>query len=424
MSTHRVIVLGVVAAIALGAALWSSQTRRSDEVPVAPEVVPGLEAGINDVSEVRIRTAGDALQATIKRVDADWVLVERDNYPADVDGLRRYLLKLARAKRIESKTDTPALYEKLGVEAIDVATASGVQIEIDGLKQPVKLIVGRNVPRGSGSYVRHAGEAQSWQADTDLAVEKLTANWLQRDLIDIAAGRVQRVEITPESGAKIEIVRSAEGASGDFAVANLPKGREPASEFVGDATAGLLAGLRFDDVLSAAQHAPPAAGVTRAQFTTEEGIVVALTAWKDGDKTNAQLIASLDEAKAIAFVEQTQAKAVREHDAVREAAKSDAEKASEAAASSETPSDDEAVKEAAAKDEIKPEASAPTESASVESAPLAVTDPPKDREQRLTALRSDVERMNARFKDKTFVLPAFKAGNLHKTLEDYLKPKA
>ena len=53
-----------------------------------------------------------------------------------------------------------------------------------------------------------------------------------------------------------------------------------------------------------------------------------------------------------------------------------------------------------------------------------VTDASKDREQRLAALRAEVEAMNARFDGKTFVLPAFKAGNLHKTLEEFLKPKA
>lgn len=409
MNTHRVIVLGVVAAVALAAALWSSQVRRSEDVPTALEVVPGLEAGINDISEVRIRTGGDAVQATIKRVGDGWVLAERDNHPADFDGLRQYLVKLARAKRIEAKTDTPALYEKLGVEAVDAATATGVQIEIDGLKAPVKLIVGRNVPRGSGSYVRHAGEAQSWQTDTDLAVEKITTNWLQRDLVDIAAGRVERVDITPEKGARIEIVRSAEGASGDFALANLPKGREPASEFVGDATAGVLAGLRFDDVLRAAEHAPPETGLTRAQFATEDGISVAVTAWKDGEKTQAQLLASLDEVKATAFVEQAQAKAVREHAATQEAAKAKAEATVES---------DIAAGGGAQDDVATPAEPTPAE------APLAATDPVKDREQRLAALRSEVEAMNARFKDKTFVLPAFKAGNLHKALEDYLKPKA
>lgn len=409
MNAHRLIVLGVVAAAALGAALWSTRTQRPDAALPSQPAVPGLEAGINDVSEVRIRTAGDAVQATIRRVDDGWVVVERDAWPANVDTLRQYLLKLARAKRVEAKTSSPALYEKIGVEDVAVATASGAQIEIDGLKQPVKLIVGRNVVRGSGSYVRDAGQAQSWQTDTDLAPEKVTANWLQRDLIDVAAGRVQRVVLTPATGAKVEIVRAPEGSPGDFVVANLPKGREAASEYVGDATAGFLAGLRFDDVLPGKDHAVPDAGVTRAQFSAEDGIGVAVTAWKEGDKSHALFTASLDETVAAAWVEQARLKAVKEYDAML-AAKAEATPAADAANGG--------AAEASATDEAKPAA------AENEPAPLAVTDASKDREQRLAALRAEVEAMNARFDGKTFVLPAFKAGNLHKTLEEFLKPKA
>lgn len=405
MNAHRVMVLGVVAVVALGAALWSSQTRRpAQEDLAAPPLVAGLEAGINDVSQLRIRVAGDALQATLKRIDNRWVLAEKDDYPVDVNLLREYLVKLARAKRIEAKTDNPALYDRLGVEEISAKEAGGTQIEIEGLSQPVKLILGRNVPRGSGTYVRHAGEAQSWLADADLAVERVAANWLQRDLIDIAAGRVQRVSVTPVSGPAIGIVRAAAGMANDFVLSNIPKGREAASDFVADATAGFLSGLRFDDVLRAADAAAPAEGVAHATFATEDGIAVDVTAWQVGDKSHAQFTATLDETVATAFVEQAQANVVREHEAAKTQAA--ATPATDGTAPATTP---DAV-------------AAPAKAG--EPAPLAATDPAKDREQRVAALRAEVETLNARFSGKTIVLPAYKAGNLHKTFEDYLKPKA
>lgn len=404
MNKNRVKVLAAVAAIALVAALWSSQTRRPEQEPSAAQpVVPGLVEAINDITAVRIRTAGDVLQATMTKTDSGWVLAERD-WPVDANLLREYLLKLARAKRVEAKTDKPALHYKLGVEDIATKDTPGVQLELDGLKSPVKLIVGRNVARGSGHYVRHAGEAQSWQADTDLAVEKNAANWLQRDLIDLAAGRVQRARVVPPSGAPIEIVRAAPGGAGDFALANLPRGREPASEFVADATAGLLSGLRFEDVAKAGEAAPPASGTTRTEFVGNDGITVVLDSWVAQDKTWARLRASLDEAAATKWVEQEQAKAVREHEAAVAAAAKPAvaaepEKTAEAAEAAAT-------------------------AATAPATPLAVSDPAKDREQRLAALRTEVETLNARFADRIFVLPPFKATQLAKSLDDYLKPKA
>jgi hypothetical protein len=392
MKAHRVIVLGVVAAVALGAALWSSQTRRPvQEDAASTAVVPGLQAALNEVSEVRIRTAGDVLQATLRRSDAGWTLLERDAAPVDVSRLREFLLKLAAAKRVEAKTDKPALYFKLGVEDITTADTPGVQLDLDGLAQPVKLIVGRNVPRGSGTYVRHAGEAQSWQVDADLAVEKNPANWLDRDLIDIAAGRIESVEITPATGPRIRIVDAADGAAGDFALADLPRGREAASDFVADAAAGFLASLRFDDVLRAADAEPPAEGVTRASFFTLEGLRVDVTLWSVGDKPHAQFAAALDNAKAQAYAAAAQAKAAREHEAAKAAP--------------------------AAADAGAQSAPAPASDA------LAVSDPAADRAARVAALEAELAAVQARVTDKTFVLPSFKTANVTKPLEDFLKPR-
>lgn len=411
MNRHRVLVLGVVTALALGAALWSNRTQQPErDVALSQPLVPGLEQDINEVSALRVRGPGDVLLASIRRTDAGWVLAEKDDYPVDANVLREYLLKLARAKRVEAKTDNPALYYKLGVEEISVKDHPGSQIEIDGLAQPVKLILGRNVPRGAGTYARHVSEAQSWQSDADLAVEKTPANWLQRELVDLASGRVLRVSVQPATGPALQIVRAEPGGGGDFALANLPKGREPASEFVADATAGLLSGLRFDDVLRTADAPAPAEGLTTARFEAEDGLVLALTAWKSGDATRATLAATLDEAVATTFVAEAQAKAVREHEAL-------------VAAASGAPAKDAAGAPAADAGDAKTgEDASPT--SLPPAPPLASTDPAADREQRLAALRAQRDAMNARFEGKTFVLPSFKAESLNRTLEDYLKPKA
>src|SRR5690606_19131546 len=143
----------------------------------------------NDIRTIRIRTAGDVLEATLVRGESGWAVEERDGWPVDVGKLRDFLLKLAQAKRIEAKTDNPSLYYKLGVEDIATKDTPGVQLAFEGLAQPLKLIVGRNVVRGTGTYARIVGEAPSWQTDADLAVDTDAASWLQRDIVDIAAGR-------------------------------------------------------------------------------------------------------------------------------------------------------------------------------------------------------------------------------------------
>ncbi len=407
MNKHKLAVLGVVAAVALVAALWSTQTRRPVQEALAPQsLVPNLEQQLNDVSTVRIRGAGDQVLATLVRGTDGWTLTEKGGYAVDVSKLRAYLLKLAQARRVEEKTSTPALYDRLGVEPMSDKQAYGAQLELEGIEPPVKLIVGRNVPRGSGTYVRFVDEAQSWEVSGDLAVERVPANWLQRDLTDIAATRIERVDVTPAKGPAVHIVRAAPGSAGDFAVADIPKGREVASEYVADATAGVLSGLRFDDLLAASEAPMPAEGVTKTKFVAEDGVVVDLTSWVVEDKTRATFVASLDEAKAEAFVQKAQEKAEAER-AAQAAKPADA-----ATAAGDEPAD-EAPSEEAQSDEAKPVTTEP-----------APADPAADREQRLAALRDEVAKLNARFTGWVYVLPPFKAENLNKPLESYLKPKA
>ena len=54
--------------------------------------------------------------------------------------------------------------------------------------------------------------------------------------------------------------------------------------------------------------------------------------------------------------------------------------------------------------------------------PLAVSDPARDREQRLAALREEAAALDARFKGWVFVLPNYKFANMNKTVDELLKP--
>jgi hypothetical protein len=54
--------------------------------------------------------------------------------------------------------------------------------------------------------------------------------------------------------------------------------------------------------------------------------------------------------------------------------------------------------------------------------PEALADPAKDREQKLAAVRKEAGDLEARFKDWTFVLPAYKYAAINKSMDDLLKP--
>lgn len=400
MNARKTLILAVVAVVLLAIALGYSASRRpSQEAALQSPALPGLAERLAEVDKVTITGAGGELIATLTQDDDGWQLTER-SYPADAASLRALLIGVAEAKRVEAKTAKPALYDRLGVEDVSQAEAQGVQLTIEGGGEPLSLIIGQNVSRGTGTYVRVPGEAQSWQVDRNIAVEKSTANWLSRSLLDIQPDRVEQVSVTFGED-KVEIAASDE-ANGDFVISNLPKGREPQSEFVADATAGFLQGLRLEDVASV--EAQPAPESTRnALFSLRDGIQISVRGWGDETKTWAQFQASLDEDKALAAIEAEQARLKADWEA-KQAAADGAEKDEAGTATAENADD-------AAAAEIAPEA------------PLAVSDPAAHREQRLAALRDEVAGLQASFAERSFLLPTFKAGNLNRGLEAYLKPK-
>lgn len=410
MNRHRLVVLAVVAAVGVAAALWSTQTRKpAQETSGSEPLVPGLQEKLNDVSQLRVIGPGGRSLATIMRGDAGWSLQEKGGYAVDTDQVRDFLMTLAKARRVEAKTSNEALYGKLGVGDVAQADAAGVQIEIDGLAKPVAVILGHNVQRGNGTFVRHAGEAQSWQTDINIAAEREPAKWLQAQIVDVAPSKVESLTIKPAEGAAIEIVRAPEGGSAEFVLRNLPKGRELESEFVADAAAGLLSGLRLDDVAPEAEARPGDAAVTTSEFRIEDGTVITLTSWKTNDKTLVRLAATLDETRAAAFAEAEVARAAKEAAAL-------------AAETAAKPADAAAAADDAAAAPASPTNDAPANAAE-ESAATAAATPAPDAQQRLATVRDSVAALQAKFAPWTYTLPSYKAGNLNKTLEDYLKPK-
>jgi hypothetical protein len=408
MNARRLIIAALFAAALLGTALWYSSARRPAQQAGTHELlVPGLSDRLNLLERVQISGAGNARLATLERGEEGWRLVERGGYPIDTAKLRELLLGLAEARRLEAKTSQPERHDRLGVEDIAREDAGGVLLELEGGGPTVRLVVGQNVTRGSGTYVREAEQAQSWLVDRNLAVEKNPANWLQRDLLDIDTARIAEVEVTPASGPAIRIDRSADSA-GDFRLSELPRGRTPASAFVADATAGLLSSLRIDDVRADDGVEPAPASRRESRFLTREGLGIAMSSWQDEGKTWARFSAVLDEPRALAYVEQQQAQ------------EGQAWEARQTAADALPDAGDAVVAEDA---EPAPGSDAADGSELAPIMPLAASDPEADRVQRLQTVQDEIDALNARFEGWVFALPNFKAANLNRDLEAYLQPK-
>jgi len=298
MTSRKLSILAIIAIVAVVGGIWLAGRQTSTPASETATLYPELKKELDAVTAIRIVKAGGTTAVEMKRGEAGWTVSERSNYPADEAKLRKLVTSLAEAKVLEEKTSTAENYPTLGVEDVSNAAAGGIQVEVDGPKQPVKLIVGKQASGGQSHYVRRAGEPQSWLVNKDIDTSASPDQWLRKNVLDVSADRVQSAEVTI-AGAKPYSAVKKTRADADFMVEGLPKGKELSSPSAADNFASALTGLTLTDVQSAsAMTDKPSA---QAVIKTFDGLVTEATGWKKDDKHFIALKTSFDAAQAERF---------------------------------------------------------------------------------------------------------------------------
>jgi hypothetical protein len=300
MTSRRLLILGIAAIVIAVAGVWLAG-REGSSGTSAPSgaLYPDLKAQLNAVNAVHLYKAGDARVVELVRKDDVWRVSDRDNYPADDGKVRKLLIEIADAKIAEQKTSDPQHYAKLGVEDTKGTAATSVRIELAGAPKPVDLIVGKQAAGARSSYVRRAGEPQSWLIDKTIDTSPAADAWLRKDIIDVSADRMQSASVTTKGGKPYAAAKSAR-ADQNFAVSGLPKGKSLSAPTAANSVAMALTALSLSDVkpASAFQSTPPAA---HAQFKTFDGLVVDVDGWVQNQKHFVALRPSFDAAQAERF---------------------------------------------------------------------------------------------------------------------------
>jgi len=409
--TRWVIGLALVASALLATALWLGERRQptSDALLGGP-VVPGLLDRLDTLEEVRVSAAGPETLVTLRREDDTWRVVERDGWPADVGQLRAWLLGLGQARQLEAKTALEKNYAQLGVAGLEHADSRGVRVDLSASGWSAALIIGHNNPNGRGSFVRHPDEAQSWLADSDLAIERDPARWLARSLVSIPESELVAVELArPDGGQRLERVDGEESES-SWRLAPLPDGRQ-ADETALYGVAGFLDGLRLEDVRRA--PAPEDEPELVATFLRQDGLRVEVRLWPDTGEVAetvampwAQLRVDVDAEVSEAF---HASELARDERAL-------------AAAKAPAPGEDAGTASPGQDEQAAAAADAGSEAAGDDQAEAVAPTGPRDLASRLAATGEEAEQLQARVEGWLFKLPAFKLANLRRPAEDLLQP--
>lgn len=404
MQNRKLLILGGVAVLMLGGGLMLTrqQAPLSDVRAADQPLLPALSTQLAKLDAVSITEGGGKLAVELKREGERWVVANKDNYPADVGALRTYLGKLGEAKLREQKTANPERHAALGVQDVDQTDASGLQVTLGGIDPPVKLITGTLSTAGAaGTFVRFAGDNQSWLASGTLRPETALTNWIAAEVVNLPANRLKSATITAPDGAVLTVAKN-DPADANWAIQDLPKGKEPSSEFAGNALTSTPDNLRLDDVLKA-EGVTPEGEVWRARYATFDGVVVDLELWQREGRDHLRVAPSLDEARHQAWLDAE----VATQQASQAAAKQIADQASAKPEDAAAPPGTEPARE-----ETKSDA-------------LTLAPPPFDeakfREEKTAGVRGEVEGIRSRTAGWIYVIPSWKAENVRKRMADLLK---
>jgi hypothetical protein len=397
--------LAAVAVVVLAGSAWWVTERREigAEAAARGPVLPSLAARIPGLDGIEVVGAGDAPLVSLHKVDGEWRMADRDDWPANQRQIGDALRLLAGAERVEAKTADPKRWVQLGVEDVALADAKGLRLVLSGGGDPLQLTIGNNHPALGGSYVRVADESQVWLADVDLAPSREANVWLDRRLVDIPVARIESMRIAASGSRPLEFARVDDRFGLD--------GQRPeamADPDDGIATAGFTDQLALDEVAKDSG----AEATHTAVFTGVDGVELTVQAWRDERGTWARLQPTLDEAKAQAWF----ARAAEVAAAAEAAAAADAE----AGANGDADTGPVSLEETAAAVLRQAEADAQSAGAAAAAAPVVDPDAAIDPQARLAALRTQVAGWQARFAGRQFLLPDYKSALLLKTRDEYL----
>lgn len=265
---HFSLLLGVTLAVALLVLLVPGKTGRESDVEKL-RLLPGLQEQVNQLDWLRIAGPGGETVVTLNRGEGYWRVDEMHGYPADWEQLKTLLTDLTQAEIVERKTDNPDYYGRLGVADLSQSDAGGVMIEFQQESGLPALIVGNRAQGRDGHYVRLKDAAESVLIDRSLELPRERTSWLEKEIVHVPDSEVVEVEVVHADGERVA-ARKASADDENFALQDIPEGREIQSAWSVNSLANGLASLTLDAVVPAADVDWTGAG--RFGLVTADGL--------------------------------------------------------------------------------------------------------------------------------------------------------
>jgi hypothetical protein len=281
------LLLPAVACLALAACVGDTASTEKQKL------FPGLDKAQANVESMQLRGAGNRPLVSLERRNGAWRVAERNGWPADEGRISQYLFVLSQARRMEAKTSDPKLYSRLGVEPVSAVDAKGAELTLSGKGVRSRLLIGNEHPRLDGYYVRVDGEAGAWLTDLPVYFDPDPRVWLDRRLVDVPLARIARVRISGVDEPPFSLSHREDR----FRLDDAPSAAMRDS-YQGDVIASALDQLHFEDL---AADAASAQASRTLDYSTVEGLLLQVQAFRDGEQLWVRMKAGIDPSMAEAW---------------------------------------------------------------------------------------------------------------------------
>jgi hypothetical protein len=240
MSDKKLTILGIIAVCMV---IWAVvQSRISSGPKVRPDTLVYIIQGLDpaDIGSIVLATGESAV--TLKREGGRFVVVNKDNYPADAKEINNLLTKCLGIRSSELYTDNPANHEDLQVT--EQKARSVVKFLKPDSSVLTGIIVGKDRELGEGSYVRLASSDKVYIAQSVPSFGGRAIDYIEQELISTKREDIQSVTVASSSG---EYSLKASEDIKTVVLENIPAGKRLKSSD-SETVFSALTSLRFDDV--------------------------------------------------------------------------------------------------------------------------------------------------------------------------------
>ena len=286
MNKRQVTILWVIA-IALGAAVTAVKVSQNKSTTSATQRAAGQTLfesfPASEAATIEIQGAADTV--TLAKKDAKWVVVQRDNYPANITFVNDFIRSLSDLKITLGMEAGPSFAPRFGMdESASKPADRGLTATFKDAsgKEIAKVSLGKNIESGAapspmgggnsvGRYVRNHADESGFYAVSEMftSVSDEAPRWLDSGFI--SPEKIQSITLSQVGKAEPAWKLTRDGEEAEFKLDGAT-----ATEVLDTAATGPLKSLfsyaRFEDVVPAAKVAERAAeGKRTATIETFEG---------------------------------------------------------------------------------------------------------------------------------------------------------